>query len=327
MTSRELLYVKTIAEEKSITGAARRLYLAQPSLSQALQKLEEQVGTPLFKRTSGGLLLTYAGEKYYYMACQILKMYEDFEAEVSDINDLKTGRIQMGITNHLGMLLLPQTMKRFRKLCPSVEVAVAEDTTAVLEKRLLSGELDFLIMHAPAEAQEERIVYEILQRDPFVVVLSPDHPLAAKAVPREGALFPVLDIRLLEKEPMIRLNPEQRIRQVTDAVLRRAGLRGIRTAMTLRNHVTAQLLAGEGIGITMVPLQYSRLTIEQRRPPLLLSIEERYQAWWDLCIATIRDSFLSRADRLFLRCVREVAAEGAGAAGAALPAPRDESRC
>ena len=61
MTSRELLYVKTIADEKSITGAARKLYVAQPSLSQALQKLEEQIGTPLFKRTTGGLTLTYAG--------------------------------------------------------------------------------------------------------------------------------------------------------------------------------------------------------------------------------------------------------------------------
>ena len=138
MTSRELLYVKTIADEKSITGAARKLYVAQPSLSQALQKLEDQIGTPLFKRTTGGLTLTYAGERYYYMACQILKMYENFEIEVSDINNLKTGRIHFGITNHLGMLLLPQTMKRFQEICPFVEVQVAEDTTAILEMRLLS---------------------------------------------------------------------------------------------------------------------------------------------------------------------------------------------
>ena len=243
MTGRELLYVKTIADEKSITGAARKLYVAQPSLSQALQKLEEQIGTPLFKRTTGGLTLTYAGERYYYMACQILKMYEDFETEVSDINNLRTGRIQFGITNHLGMLLLPQIMKRFQEICPFVEVQVAEDTTAILEKRLLSGELDFLVMHAPAQIQETRIQYEILQRDPFVLVLSPDHPLVEKAVPHEGSPYPVLDIRLLADEPMIRLNPEQRIRQVTDAVLRRAGIRNIKTVMTLRNHITAQLLA------------------------------------------------------------------------------------
>ena len=52
--------MKTIAEEKSISKAARKLYVAQPSLSQAVQKLEEQLGTPLFNRTTAGLTLTYA---------------------------------------------------------------------------------------------------------------------------------------------------------------------------------------------------------------------------------------------------------------------------
>lgn len=304
MTSRELLYVKTIAEEKSITGAARKLYVAQPSLSQAVQKLEEQIGTPLFNRTTNGLTLTFAGERYYYMACQILKMYENFEIEVSDINNLKTGRIHLGITNHLGSIVLPRTMRRFMEICPFVEVIATEDNTANLERRLLTGELDFVLMHAPAQIQENRIRYEILERDPFVVVLSPDHPLVAKAAPSDSSPYPILDIRLLEGQPMIRLYPEQRIRQVTDAVLRRAGIKNIRTVMTLRNHTTAQLLAGQGIGITMVPLQYSRLTTEQT-PPVLLSIEEKYRAWWDTCIATTQDSFLSKADQLFIRCMKE----------------------
>lgn len=68
MTTRELLYVKTIAEEKSISKAAKRLYIAQPSLSQSLQKLEEQLGVALFHRTSSGLTLTYAGERYYHLS-------------------------------------------------------------------------------------------------------------------------------------------------------------------------------------------------------------------------------------------------------------------
>ena len=64
MTSRELLYIKTIAEEKNISKAARKLYMAQPSLSQSVQKLEEQLGVALFHRTTSGLTLTYAGECY-----------------------------------------------------------------------------------------------------------------------------------------------------------------------------------------------------------------------------------------------------------------------
>lgn len=303
MTSRELLYVKTIAEETSISKAARRLYIAQPSLSQALQKLEEQLGTPLFNRTTAGLTLTYAGERYYHMAAQILKIYENFEIEISDINNLKTGRIHLGITNHLGTLTLPQTMRRFREICPFVDVVVTEDHSAGLEKRLAMGELDFVIMHAPAEPQHNKIRYELLHRDPFVLVLARDHPLASRAEAVDGYPYPVLDLSLLEDQPMIRLNPDQRIRQVTDAVLKRAGISRFSTVMTLKNHTTAQLLAAEGIGITMVPLQYSRLTVEQDHPPVLLSIDNRYEAWWDMCIATLEDGFLSKAAKLFIRCI------------------------
>lgn len=305
MTSRELLYIKTIAEEKSISKAARKLYIAQPSLSQSVQRLEEQLGTSLFNRTTSGLSLTYAGERYCYMAAQILKIYEDFELEISDINNLKTGRIHLGITNHLGILTLPKTMKRFHELCPFVEVLVTEDTSDNLEKCLLAGKVDFVIMHAPTEIETGKIDYEILKRDPFVIVTSPDHPIAASAHFTDGYLFPVLDICLLENQPMIRLNSGQRIRQVTDSVLKKAGFRQIATVMTVKNHTTAQLLAAQGIGITMVPLEYSRLTVEHEISPALFCIHEQYEAFWDMCIATSQNIFLSKADQLFIRCVKE----------------------
>lgn len=110
MTSRELEYIKTVADEKSISSAARKLYIAQPSLSQSLQRIEENLGAKLFNRTPSGLTLTYAGERCYQMACQVLKIYSDFEAEISDINQLKTGRIVMGTTNHLGTVILPEIL-------------------------------------------------------------------------------------------------------------------------------------------------------------------------------------------------------------------------
>ena len=89
MTERELLYIKTIAETKSISKAAARLFVAQPSLSQALQKIEEGLGTPLFIRHKNGMRLTFAGEKYYKAANEILNIYNDFKNEITYINDLK----------------------------------------------------------------------------------------------------------------------------------------------------------------------------------------------------------------------------------------------
>ena len=84
MTTRELLYIKTIADEGSMTRAAQKLFVTQPSLSHCVMNIEQQLGTRLFTRTSGGLVLTYAGEKYYRMACEVLRVYAAFESEISE---------------------------------------------------------------------------------------------------------------------------------------------------------------------------------------------------------------------------------------------------
>ena len=72
MTTKELLYVKTVADEHNISKAAKKLFMAQPSLSQSIQRIEESIGMPLFHRTTTGLTLTFAGERYYHMAAQVV---------------------------------------------------------------------------------------------------------------------------------------------------------------------------------------------------------------------------------------------------------------
>lgn len=304
MTSKELLYIKTIAEEKSISKAARKLFIAQPSLSQSVQRIEDSLGTPLFTRTSGGLVPTYAGERYCHMATQILKMYEDFELEISDINNLRTGRIHVGITNHLGTLILARVLPEYRRICSYIQLHIHEESSTRLEQMILSGEIDFAIMHAPKETSHSLIHYDIMGRDPFVIALAPDHPLREKAIEKPGYPYPVLDVKLLKHQPFLMLRREQRIRQITDAVLERAGIRQPDIALTLRNFETAHLLAAQGMGITLIPLQYSRI-ISREYAPALLCMDETYGAFWDLCVASLENGFLSRADQLFIRIVKE----------------------
>ena len=305
MTSKELLYVKTVADEKNISRAAKKLFMAQPSLSQSIPRIEESVGTPLFNRTSSGLTLTFAGERYYHMATQVLKMFEDFELEISDINNLKTGRIHLGITNHLGTLILARVLPRFREICSHVELDICEENSMRLEKMLLSGELDFAIMHTPPQQHAQpQLHYDVMSRDPFVISLAPDHPLLKKAFEKSGYPYPVLDPKLLKDEPFLMLHREQRIRQITDAVLLKAGISQPHCVLTLRNFETAQLLSAQGMGVTLVPLQYSRIASAEYRPAFL-SINELYGAYWDLCIASLNNGFLSKADQLFIRIMKE----------------------
>lgn len=305
MTQKELLYVKTVADEKSISQASKTLFIAQPSLSQAIQRIEENLGTPLFNRTSTGLTLTFAGERYYEMAVQVLKMYQDFEIEISDINNLKTGRIQLGTTNHLGTLVLPQILPRFYEICPYIELYITEDNSQTLDKKLLARKLDFTIMHAPIENLSPQIDYDLLAKDPFIIVLATGHPLLARAINKPGYDYPVLDLKLLKNQPLIMLPKEQRIRQVCDAVLAKADIRQPKICLTLKNYNTAQQLAAQGIGITIVPQQYARIASPDCQPAFC-SIDTEYDAAWDMCIATLKNSFLSKADQLFIRITKDI---------------------
>ena len=305
MTSKELLYVKTVADEKNISRAAKKLFIAQPSLSQSIQRIEDSVGLPLFNRTAGGLTLTFAGERYYHMAVQVLKIYQDFELEVSDINNLKTGKIHLGTTNHLGTLALSKILPRFCDVCSNIELTISEENSSRLEQMLMSGELDFAIMHTPADIRTQpQFRFDIMRRDPFVIALAPDHPLIKQAERRDGYPYPVLDVKLLKNESFLMLHKSQRIRQITDEVLARAGILRPKISLTLRNFETAQLLAAQGMGVTFVPLEYSQITSEEYHPALL-SIDNAYQAYWDMCITSLKDGFLSKADQLFIRIAKE----------------------
>ncbi|MEY8339366.1 LysR family transcriptional regulator [Lachnospiraceae bacterium 62-35] len=310
MTQKELIVIKTISEEKSISGAAKKLYIAQPALSQYVKKIEESLGISLFNRTPSGLSLTYAGERYYKTACQILKLYDDLESEVSDINNLKTGRIRIGITNHLGTVILPQVLPALYEEAPGLEVSVIEDSSTALEKRLLDGMLDVVINHAPRYQKNPCISYNLIQRDPFVVVLAMDNPVGKLAEKREGYTFPVLDVRLLKDEAFIFLHKDQRVRKISDIILENAEIFQPNIRLEVRSFGTAQFLCAQGLGVTFIPKQYISIFNAVDREPAYYSIDERFGGYWDISIDTLKSSIQSKAEQLFIKIVKEEITKG-----------------
>lgn len=307
MTSRELLYVKTIADEKSITRAAQKLFLTQPSLSHCVMNIEKQLGTRLFRRTSGGLVLTYAGEKYYRMACEVLRVYAAFESEISEESDLLRGRITLGITNYLACDLLPRMLPRFHQEHPGIELRIVEETTDELEKSLLSGRLDFAIMHTGAgdgASEDPGLAHEVLRRDPFLLIAPPDNPYAEHAAAKEGVEYPELDPALLAEEPFLMVTKGQRIRHVTDRVLAMAGF-APQIVFTSRNYETLRRLCAEGMGYTFIPSHYVGLLGGEQYRPACYEIPERYGAFWELSVVTLKDAYLSKAAKAFLKSFRE----------------------
>jgi len=306
MTDRELLYIRTVADEHNLSKAAEKLYLTQPSLSKCLQKIESDLGTKLFQRTSGGLILTFAGEKYYSTATTILKIYNDFEMEVGDINNLKKGRVTLGCTMYLTTHILPLVLPAFKERCPNIEVNIVEENSTELEKELTAGALDFAIMHTAPFFETSNggaILFQSLFRDPFLLVTKKNHRLGKYAVKNPKSRYPKIDLSLFSKEPFLMVWRGQRIRQVSDIILNKASINPL-VALTTKSYETARRLACQGIGVTFVPEQYSRI-FTGNYPADYYSLDDAYSAYWDMSIAVSKNGYVSRAAQVFMDMVRD----------------------
>lgn len=182
MDLRELNYIVTIADEGSISRAADKLYMAQSSLSQFLFQYEAELGTTLFVRTARGVRPTSAGTAFIGHARQILMDYHRARNEIWDIEQLKGGQIEFGISTFRGTSLLPKVLKEFRKQYPQIRVKITELDSVALENLILDGTLDLALIALPAAKLKTN--YDFLLRDEIMIVATKDHPVM-KHVHRE----------------------------------------------------------------------------------------------------------------------------------------------
>lgn len=301
MTHKELLYVTTIAEHQSITKAAQSLYIAQPSLSQTVAKIEEELGQKLFIRLNSGLELTEYGKKYVLAAQKILKLYKDLEDELTQYNHLQKGKIVFGIGNNLATYILPILLTRFAELYPNIEVVFKENNSFELERLLLSGKIDFAIMHL--QEDNDCINYEILKEDPFFLVVPIDHPINQK-YDFKTQKYPLVDLLDFANEHFIMVTPHQRSRQVGESILKKAGI-SPKMKYTTKNMETAKRLVRSKNGVTLLPKSYMNL-FSGEEGLRYYYLPKNLDAKWLLTIASTKSSKFSKADLEFIRILKEV---------------------
>ena len=208
----------------------------------------------------------------------------------------------VGITNYLATTHLPRMLPAFHREHPGIEVRICEETTDQVERSLLSGRLDFAILHTGPDdgvTGNPALEFESLTRDPFLIAAPPDTHLSALAKQKEGAPYPELDPALLGDEPFLMVSPGQRIRQITDRVLAEAGVKP-NIVLTSRNYELLRRLTGEGMGCMLLPSRYIGLLGGESYRPAYYMIPPKYRAWWALSVVRLREAYLSRAAQAFL---------------------------
>ena len=131
-----------VASCHSITGAAERLSLTQPSVTRAIKNLESQLGLVLFVRSKQGVSLTPEGARLYERVAPACKLLFSAEEEITQLKNLESGRVRIGMDNSIVCSnFFLDTMRRYRKAYPQIQIFI-EHSTVSFQQELMNGELD-----------------------------------------------------------------------------------------------------------------------------------------------------------------------------------------
>jgi DNA-binding transcriptional LysR family regulator len=176
---RHLRYFRAVAQELHFGRAAARLAIAQPALSRQIQQLEQELGTPLLRRTQRRVELLPAGALLLERTEGILQELARAISDTRRTGDGELGRLAVGFIHSSTYGLLPSIVGRFRQLHPGIELELREMPIAVQHAALVRGTIDVGLLRvqaAPAELQ----VLPVLP-DPFVLAVPARHPLAGRS--------------------------------------------------------------------------------------------------------------------------------------------------
>jgi LysR family hydrogen peroxide-inducible transcriptional activator len=175
----QIRYFVAAARHLHFSRAAEELYVAQPSLSQQIARLEKELGVPLFHRRGRRVSLTDAGKALLPVAERLLEQAEEARRVVQQVAGLERGRLSLCALPALDQHLLPPWLARFRREHPGVEVRVRELRPArAVAQAVTAGQADLGFVHLPCEAVGLEV--RPLLEDPFALVVPEAHPFAGR---------------------------------------------------------------------------------------------------------------------------------------------------
>jgi DNA-binding transcriptional LysR family regulator len=178
MNLNHLAIFHAVAQTGSVSRGADRLMISQPAVSKQLSQLERSLGTRLLDRGSRGVRLTEAGQLLNDYAGRIFGLESEAESALSELAGLRRGRLRLGASTTIGVYLLPEIFVRFRTDLPLIRTSLEVVGSALVEQRLLSGDLD--LGFTEAFSGSELLEARIFRTDELVPIASPAHPLARK---------------------------------------------------------------------------------------------------------------------------------------------------
>lgn len=197
-TLRQLQYAVAVAELRNFRKAAECCHVSQPSLSAQIAQMETALGMRLFERDKRRVLLTAAGREFIEQARLILREANNLVEIARRAGDPFSGTLCIGVIPTISPYLLPRLTPVLREAYPRLSVRWIEDKTGVLVRDLHAGILDAVLLTLEADIGE--IQWEIIARDPFVLVAPRGHVLAASTTKVEATELHDATVFVLQDE-------------------------------------------------------------------------------------------------------------------------------
>ena len=246
MEMHQLRYVVAVARTGNFSRAAEQCHVAQPSLSQQIQKLEDELGERLFDRMKREAKLTAHGELFLRRALRILEEVDAAKREAAEAQSLLRGTVTVGVLPTIAPYLLPDVLVSFAEKYPGVEIVVQEDTTAQLLKLAQACEIDLALASRPIH--DERMEVTDLFAEELRLAMPSGHPLARKRTVSPADL---------KKQRVIVMKEGHCL---GDQVLGFCERRDLRPTISFRSAQleTIQALVCSGVGISLIPAMAAR---------------------------------------------------------------------
>jgi LysR family transcriptional regulator, transcription activator of glutamate synthase operon len=180
MELRQLRYLVAVAEEQHFTRAAAREHVAQPALSQQIQRLEAELGLKLVQRTTRRVAMTEAGELLVARARRAIAELDAAHAELQSLAGVQAGRLSVGALHTMGPVDLSLLLATFHRSHPGVELTVREQSSEELAAMLRDDEVELAFLSVTERMESHGLALHRLVSEELVVVLPPDHPLAGR---------------------------------------------------------------------------------------------------------------------------------------------------
>ncbi len=287
----QLRYFIALAEHLNFTRAARTLGIAQPPLSQQIRRLEEELGGPLFHRTSRQVRLTELGEALLPRARLILDQAQEARREIRARLGLERGLLRVGASGALARHLLPDLLDRYQRAYPGIELRILERRTPLLVRAVEHFELDAALIRSPHPPTT--LPTTVLGTERFVAVLPKSHPLATAGSVR---------LRQLRDDPFILLaEPPDPFYRLVVGLCERDGFTP-RIICTGAEYATACRLVGLGMGVSLISVMGSRVSVEPAPAFVPIANEDAVSP---VVLIAHPEEQLSTAARAFTRLARQ----------------------